>query len=321
MSLSLGRVVLSAALVAAISCDAPTNTASSAPVVASSTPLGVASPAPTRTPKPDEDQLIVRALARAGIRLTSAFPSKFDWLFGSAAPRSGTFQGVIDGTQVWADVHFLETPVDGIRACSFVDPTRETAFVVSVMGYPQALGGTVTGYLGSAGPMYFAASDRFFVMTPDARVREALRSSLSLSVPSCLWREPATLPMLLWEREVTSAIEQDSGTIVLIGGSKFETFLGDRREARHFGWTARQSDRGAEVLYLPQPLGDLRMCSAPSTPGFTKWTVTLDGKSLPGMEGSQIAYPLVGPRFFVLAFDADSAAVLSRSLGISAPPC
>jgi hypothetical protein len=292
-------------------CDAPV-------AIAPPTP----SSSPSSLPRPDETRIVTEALASGGIRVSTVFASKFDWLFGSSAPRSGTFQGVVDGNQVWADVHFLDRPIDGITACVQLDPTRETAFTVSVQGRPQTLGtGTTTGYIGSAGPMYFAVSDRVFVMTPDARVRDALASSLKLSVPGCLWREPATLPTLPWEREVTSAIEKDGAMVGLIGGSKFEAFLGDRREARHFGWRATQGDRGAEVLYLAQPLGDLRMCSAPSAPGFTKWTVTLDGKSLPGMEGSQTAYPLVGPRFFALAFDADSAAVLSRGLGLSAPPC
>ncbi len=305
------RLILLAASLVIAGCDVP---------VASTSPAPPASP--SNLPRPDETRIVTEALAKAGIRMDRVFASKFDWLFGSAAPRSGMFQGAIDGTQVWADVHFLDTAVDGITACVRLDPTRETAFTVSVQGRPQVLGtGNATGYIGSAGSMYFAVSDRVFVMTPDGRVRDALRSSLSLSLPSCLWREPATLPTLSWEREVTNAIEKDGATIGLIGGSKFETFLGDRREARHFGWMTKQSDGGAEVLYLPQPLGDLRMCSAASAPGFTKWTVTLDGKSLPGMEGSQTAYPLVGPRFFALAFDADSAATLSRGLGLSVPRC
>lgn len=65
------------------------------------------------------------------------------------------------------------------------------------------------------------------------------------------------------------------------------------------------------------------MCSSPlpSAQGFTKCTLRIDGKDLAGMEGSQTAYPLIGPRFFVLAFDTDSAALLSRGLGLSAPPC
>ncbi len=159
--------------------------------------------------------MIVRALANAGVRGTVVFPSKFDWLFGTAAPRSGTFQGAIDGTQVWADVHFLDRTLEGITACVLLSQTRETAFTVSVKGRPQVLGnGNATGYLGSSGPMYFAGNDRLFVMTPDVRVRDALRSSLALSVPSCIWREPATLPALGWEPEVMDALQR-GGTALL----------------------------------------------------------------------------------------------------------
>jgi hypothetical protein len=106
----------------------------------------------------------------------------------------------------------------------------------------------------------------------------------------------------------------------LIGGSKFETFLGDRHDARVFIKPKSQTG-GAEVLFLSTPLREIRMCSAPSTPGFTKWTIAVDGKSLPGMEGSMAAYPLVGSRFFVLAWDADSARALSTGLGLTAPLC
>jgi hypothetical protein len=320
---TLVRLTLFAALVAASSCGVPVDTAASAPRVASTTPARVASPDPPRLPKRDEEQMIVRALTSAGVRGTIVFPSKFEWLFGSAAPRSGTFQGTIDGTQVWADIHFIDGPIDGITACTRLSQTRETAFTVSVRGRPQVLGnGDATGYLGSAGPMYFAANDRLFVMTPDVSVRDALRSSLALSIPTCIWREPATLPALSWEPEVMDALQRGGVETQLVGGSKFETFLGDRRDARVFITASLVTyPMGAEVLYLTSPLREIRMCSAPSSPGFTKWTVRVDGKDLPGMEGSQTAYPLVGPRFFVLAWDATSAQALAKGLGLSAPTC
>ncbi len=324
MRVLLLRVVLSAAVIAAVSCDVPAYAGASPTLVSAATPAGTAWPDPARQPKPDEAQLIVLALANHGVRGMIVFQSKFDWLFGSVAPRSGTFQGAIDGTQVWADVHFLDTPVDGITACVRLDPARETAFTVSVKGTAQSLGGSnVTGYIGSAGPMYFAVSQRVFVMTPDVRVRDALSSALALSVPGCIWREPATLPVLPWEREVMDALQGSGVQVRLVGGSKFESFLGVRREARHFGWSTATRSGGAEMLFLEPPVHEVRMCSSPlpSAQGFTRWTLRVDGKDLAGMEGSQTAYPLIGSRFFVLAFDADSAAVLSRDLGLSAPPC
>ncbi len=169
--------------------------------------------------------------------------------------------------------------------------------------------------------MYFASSDRVFVMTPDARLRDALVLALGLSVPSCVWREPQTLPVLPWEREVMGAFAARGIEIRVIGGSKFESFLGDRRDARVFG-TAVQDDMGADVLWLAVPLREVRRCSSPSSLGFTtRWSVIVDGRQLPGMEGGQAVYPLIGTRFFVLAWDRASADAVAYGLGLSAPSC
>ena len=265
---------------------------------------------------------MTEALATASLRTTSVIPSKFDWLFGSAAPRSGTFSGRLDGTQVWVDVHFLEAPTDGITACASRSASGESVFTVSVKGRPQVLGGaSVTGALSGTGPMYFASNDRLFVMTPDARLRDALLPALGLSVPSCIWREPETLPVFSWERDVMDALAAQGVEIREIGGSKFESFLGDRRDARVFIGGSGQNGTGADVLWLAVPLQDVRMCSSPSSPGFTKWSVIVEGRQLPGMEGSQTVYPLVGTRFFVLAWDRASADALAHGLGLSAPSC
>jgi hypothetical protein len=169
--------------------------------------------------------------------------------------------------------------------------------------------------------MYFASGDRLFVMTPDARLRDALLPALGLSVPSCIWREPETLPVFPWEREIMDAFAGQGIEIREIGGSKFESFLGDRRDARVFIGVSGQNGTGADVLWLAAPLRDVQMCSSPSSPGFTKWSVIVDGRQLPGMEGSQTVYPLVGPHFFILAWDRASADALTRGLGLTAPSC
>jgi hypothetical protein len=265
--------------------------------------------------------MVTQALTALGMRGTSIVPSKFDWLFGGSASTSGVFSGTIDGMQTWAEVHFLATTVDGITACTGRAGSGEATFTVGVKGRPQTLGGgSVTGSLSGAGPLYFASNERIFVMTPDARLRDGLQSVLGLSVPNCVWREPETLPTLPWEREIVDALHVGGVDVGLIGGSKFETFLGDRRDARVFIKPAGQAG-GAEVLSLTTPLREIRMCSTSSAPGFTKWTVVVDGQNLPGMEGSMSAYPLFGPRFFVIAWDVDSATALSTGLGLSAPPC
>jgi len=282
----------------------------------------VASADPSRLPTPEQERAVTEALATARVRGTSVIPSKFDWLFGTAAPRAGIFSGTLDATEVWADVHFLDATTEGITACAGRSASGESVFTVSVKGRPQVLGGAgVTGALSGTGPMYFASSDRLFVMTPNVRLRDALLPALGLSVPSCIRREPETLPVFPWEREVMDAFAALGIEIRVIGGSKFESFLGDPRDARVFIGASGQDGRGADVLSLGVPLGEVRMCSSPSSPGFTKWAVSVDGRQLLGMEGSQAVYPLVGTRFFVLAWDRATAEALAHGLGLSAPSC
>ena len=313
------RLLLCASLFVVACQGVPTSAGASASANASAR---VASADPSRLPTPDQERAVTAALATAGIQDTSVIPSKFDWLFGTGAPRSGSFSGTLDGTQIWADVHFLEVTTKGITACAGRSASGESVFTVSLKGRPEVLGGAgVTGALSGAGPMYFASSDRLFVMTPDARLRDALMLTLVLSVPSCIWREPQTLPVFPWEREVMDAFAAEGIGIRVIGGSKFESFLGDRRDARVFIGASGQTGTGADVLWLAVPLREVRMCSSPSSPGFTKWSVIVDGRQLPGMEGSQTVYPLVGARFFVLAWDRASAEALAHGLGLSAPAC
>ena len=80
---------------------------------------------------------MMEALATARFRGASVIPSKFDWLFGTAAPRSGTFSGRLGGAQVWADVHFLEATTEGITACASRSASGESVFTVSVKGRPE----------------------------------------------------------------------------------------------------------------------------------------------------------------------------------------
>jgi hypothetical protein len=147
----------------------------------------MASADPSRLPTADQQRAVTAALAAAGVQGTFVITSKFEWLFGAAATSSGTFSGTRDGTQVWADVHFLGATTEGITACASRSASGESLFTVSLKGRPQVLGGaSATGGLAGAGLMYFASSDRLFVMTPDERLRDALVSALGLSVPSCL---------------------------------------------------------------------------------------------------------------------------------------
>lgn len=182
----LYRAALSALLTAVMACDV------SAPPPQSTTPAELRTVAPsgigsaTRLATADQQRTIVQALERSGARVASVIPSKFDWLFGNTSPTSAIFQGTLGGQEFWVDVHFLTAPVENLTACSKHGVSGQTEFTVSVNGQPQALGeGRVTGYLGSTGPMYFAQSDRVFVMTPHALALDALRGSLAVSAPAC----------------------------------------------------------------------------------------------------------------------------------------
>ena len=184
--------LLAVLLSLALSCEATTNTVRTATPGASRadsaarTIVPTVTPAPSSTPTPDEEREISEVLATAGARVGRVLPSKFDWLFGTSAPRSGTFQATLDGGEAWADVHFVTGRIEDLTACSSRSASGEMTFTVSVRAQPQVLGSnTVTGALSGASPMYFAVSDRYFVMTPYARLRDILRSALALSIPPC----------------------------------------------------------------------------------------------------------------------------------------
>ena len=311
----LVRLAMSGAVL--VSCTAPLpesgKPAPSAPATSAD---------PSRMPTAEQDRQLRTALSRAGVGVTRVIPSKFDWLFASSSPRSATFEVVIAGRPSWIDAHFMVTPIEGITACSERSAGGETEFTVSIKGRPQTASSRVTGSLAGSSPMYFVSDGELFVMTPDAALRDILQSSLSLSIPDCRYREPANLPVLPWEHDVIVALEGAGIPVRLIGGSKSETLLGDHHDARVFTTGSTTTEPGsADVLRLNTPLHDLHMCSAPSSPGFTRWTIFVDGKALPAIEGSQTIYPLSGPSFFAIAFDSTTAQALANGLALSAPRC
>jgi len=177
------RLVAVVTALSVLSCDAPAVPAP--PSVAASRSAAVPPAAPLRAmPRAYEWRTISDAIASAGVRPGQVFASKFDWLFGDAAPRTGTFTGSRDGQQVWVDVHFLERPVRDVTVCADQLPAKEWSFTVAVNGQPQTLGNSqVTG--AATAPLYFAMNDRYFLIASDMRLLSALRTSLSLSEPPC----------------------------------------------------------------------------------------------------------------------------------------
>jgi hypothetical protein len=180
------RAMISALVAAVTACDVSNVATPSATPAELRTAAPSASASSPRLATADQQRTVVQALERSGARVRNVVPSKFDWLFGNTSPTSAVFQGTLDGQDFWVDVHFLATPVNNLTACSKRGSSGETEFTVSLNGQPQvATGGTVTGSLGAAGPMYFAASERLFMMTPHAHALDALRGALAVSPPLC----------------------------------------------------------------------------------------------------------------------------------------
>ena len=222
MSRTLIRIVLAATILSQVACE---STAASAqtqrPQPRSASPVAPASP--STTPRPDEEHAITAAVEAQGARVTRVTAdTKFDWLFGSAAPRSGMFEMIFEGQETWINVHFLRRSLGEVVACSGQPGTSLAGtFSIASDGRPQfAAGSTVTGYI-SSGAMYFAVGDRYFVMTPDLHLRDRLLRALALTAPPC--REPIDLAVLPWEQDVLDALRAAGIDITLIGGSRRRT--------------------------------------------------------------------------------------------------
>ena len=135
-------------------------------------------------------------------------------------------------------------------------------------------------------------------------------------------REPPALTQLPEEAPVLAALVRSGMRVDLVGGSKFEGLLGTPRRARVFIGTIGAERVGADVLFLDAPLGDVRVCSSSgSAPGFTKFTITVNGAPGSSGEGSQTMYFATGDRFFVMTSDPGLRNALFKELGLQVPPC
>ena len=135
-------------------------------------------------------------------------------------------------------------------------------------------------------------------------------------------REPGYLPQFTEELPVLAALERSGMRVELIGGSKFEGMLGSMHRARVFIGTIGDERVGADVLFLDAPVVDVRVCSSSgSAPGFTKFTITVNGAPGSSGEGSQAMYFATGDRFFVMTSDARLRNALFKELGLQVPPC
>jgi hypothetical protein len=119
-----------------------------------------------------------------------------------------------------------------------------------------------------------------------------------------------------------SAFERAGMPVRRVGPSKFEGILGSRRPARVFTAAATWGAGGADVLFLDDPIGDVRVCATPSTTtGWTVYTISVDGRQVDRTEAGQLVLFSIGPGFFVQSFDTATSDALRQGLGLQAPRC
>ncbi len=121
---------------------------------------------------------MLQVLTTSGMRVELIGASKFETLLG-APRRTRVFIGTLQGSRVGAEVLFLDAPPGDVRVCKTAGSAYGfTKVVITVDGRPGSTGE-------GSQSMNFAVSDRYFVMSSDVRVRDALRDGLGLSEPRC----------------------------------------------------------------------------------------------------------------------------------------
>lgn len=121
-----------------------------------------------------------------------------------------------------------------------------------------------------------------------------------------------------------AAFERAGMQVRMIGTSKFEGMLGSRRPARVFTASATWGAGGADVLFLDNSIGDVRVCvtgTQGTTIGWTTYTIFVDGREVRRLEAGQAVWFSIGPGFFVQAFDTNTSDALRQGLGLDAPRC
>ena len=170
----IGAVLLTIIL---FGCDVAGTGRAPSPSVSPSTAV-MPSREPAALPRYPEEQAVLNVLTASGMRVELVGGSKFDTLLG-VARRARVFIGTLAGSRVGADVLFLDAPPGDVRVCTAAGSASGfTKFTVTVNGQPGSTGE-------GSQSMNFAVSDRYFVMTSDVRVRDALRVGLRLSEPRC----------------------------------------------------------------------------------------------------------------------------------------
>ena len=147
-------------------------------------------------------------------------------------------------------------------------------------------------------------------------------ASGSPSPAAGIQRDPADLPILPGEGAVVAAFAQAGVPVRMVGSSKFEGMLGSMRPARVFTPATTWGAGGADVLFLDEPIGDVRVCTTPSTiPRWTITTIFVNGRQVDQSEGGQLVLFSVGQGYFVQAWDERTSDALRQGLGLDAARC
>lgn len=140
-------------------------------------------------------------------------------------------------------------------------------------------------------------------------------------------RGPTTLPVFPEEAAVIAAIDAAGIRLTLIGGSKFETLLGERQRARVFIEQAGPGGTGADVLFLERPISNVRVCFSKTAAGLNRNDIFIGDRLVGSVEGTQTAFYSFSGRYFIQASSGSAISgkrfsdALMAGLGTVTPPC
>jgi hypothetical protein len=163
-----------------------------------------------------------------------------------------------------------------------------------------------------------SATDRSQQSTPPVAPVASASRPVAAPGPS---REPATLAVFPEEAAVVAALDAAGIRLTLIGGSKFETLLGEPQRARVFIERAGAGGAGADVLFLDHPIPDLRLCVSTAASGLNRFQIFIGDQLVSDGEGVQNMSFSVSDRYFVLGIGEAFGEALMKGLGTKRPPC
>ncbi len=179
---SYGRWFALGALIVASACMTSSTQLTSSPSPDLSRPIAGESlqghvRLPADLPRLPEEELVADAVTSTGFDIRLISESKFQEVLGIRYPSRG-FGGMLAGSPARIEMLILDAPVRDLRVCPAGTSQNPYSFTVVIDGRTVGSGGGLK-------QTYFAVSDRFFFLTSEARLRDALREKLTLSIPTC----------------------------------------------------------------------------------------------------------------------------------------